>query len=180
MSYRQTVREIAKDQHGFITTSQAKAANVPAVELRKLAYRGALENRGYGVYKILDLPATEFDQFAEIIYRIGDGAFLAGETVLALHNLALVNPYKISVLTTKRVRTKLPKFVTVSIGAISPDEATTIDGIPAITVERALRDCKNKIMPERFKVMVYEAKINGHLTKTEATQLLRRTTKPLK
>ena len=180
MTYRQTVREIAKDQHGFITTSQAKAANVPAVELRKLAYRGALENRGYGVYKILDLPTTEFDQFAEIIYRIGDRAFLAGETVLALHNLALVNPFKISVLTTKRVRTKLPKFVTVSIGAISPDEATTIDGISATTVEKALRDCKKMILPERVMVMVYQAKINGYLTKTEATQLLRRTTKPLK
>jgi len=177
MSYRQAVREIAQNQHGFITTSQAKAANVPAVELRKLAYRGALENRGYGLYKIIDMPATEFDQFAEIIYRIGEGAFLAGETVLALHDLALVNPRKINVIATKRVRTKLPKYVTVTTGAIGPDEATTIDGIPAITVDRALRDCKNKIMPERFKAAVYEAKINGYLTKTEATQLLRATKK---
>lgn len=180
MTYRQIVRKIAQDQHGFITTAQAKEANVPAVELRKLAYRGALENRGYGVYKITDVPATEFDQFAEIIYRIGDGAFLAGETVLALHNLALVNPEKISVLATKRVRTKLPKYVKVTTGVITPDEATTIDGIPAITVERALRECKNKIMPERFKAAVYEAKLNGYLTKTEATQLLRATKKRVK
>ncbi len=180
MSYRQKVREIAQDQHGFITTAQAKAANVPAVELRKLAYRGALENRGYGVYKITDHPATEFDQFAEVIYRIGDGAFLTGETVLALHNLALLNPSKINVLATKRVRTKLPKYVTVTNGVIGPNETTTIDGIPAITVERALRDCKNKIMPERFRAAVYEAKINGYLTKTEASQLLHAPKKPIK
>lgn len=180
MTYRQIVREIAQDQHGFITTAQAIKANVPPVELRKLAYRGALENRGYGVYKITDASTTEFDQFAEIIFRIGDGAFLAGDTVLALHNLALVNPRKINVLTTRRVRTKLPKYVKVTTGTITPDEVTTIDGIPAITVERALRDCKTEIMPERFKAAVYEAKINGYLTKAEATQLLRATKKRVK
>jgi predicted transcriptional regulator of viral defense system len=180
MTYRQIVREIAQDQHGFITTAQAKKASVPAVELRKLAYRGALENRGYGVYKITDVSVTKFDQFAEIVYRIGDGAFLAGETVLALHDLAQVNPGKISVLATKRVRTKLPKYVHVTTGAITPNEISNIDGIPAITVERALRDCKATIMPERFKAAVYEAKINGYLTKAEAAQLLRITKKRVK
>ena len=180
ITYTQVIREIAQDRHGFITTTQAQEAGVPPVALRKLAYRGALENRGYGIYRITDAPTTEFDQFAEIIYRIGDGAFLAGETVLALHNLALVNPNKINVLTTKRVRTKLTKFVKVTIGAVTPDEATTIDGIPATTVERALRDCKAEIMPERFKAAVHEAKVNGYLTKAEALLLLRATKKRVK
>jgi predicted transcriptional regulator of viral defense system len=180
MTYRQVIREIAQDQHGFITTTQAQKANVPPVELRKLASRGALENRGYGIYKITDAPTTEFDQFAEIVYRIGDGAFLAGETVLALHNLALVNPNKINVITTKRVRTKLPKFVKVTTGAVTPDETTTINGIPATTVERALRDCKAEIMPERFKAAVHEAKVNGYLTKAEALLLLGATKKRVK
>ena len=42
MNYRQTVREIALDQYGYVTTRDAADAGVPVVELRKLAARGAL------------------------------------------------------------------------------------------------------------------------------------------
>ena len=36
VKYRDLVREIALGEYGFITTKQALAAGVPAVELRKL------------------------------------------------------------------------------------------------------------------------------------------------
>lgn len=42
MKYRQTVREIALDQFGYVTTRDAANAGVPAVELRKLAARGTM------------------------------------------------------------------------------------------------------------------------------------------
>lgn len=173
MTYRQVIREIALENHGFVTTAAAEAAKVPIVELRKLANRGALENRGYGVYRLVEAPRTELDQFAEMIFRVGAGACLTGETVLAIHNLALVSPRKIQIASPRRVRAKLPKFVEVTMKQITPEEITTIEGIPATTVERALQDCRDQIMPARFSVAVSDARKQGLITQREADRLLR-------
>lgn len=45
MTYREDLRWRAFDTHGVITTDDAASLGVPAVELRKLARRGALEHR---------------------------------------------------------------------------------------------------------------------------------------
>jgi len=41
MTYRQVLQEIARSSHGVVTTQQAREAGIPAVELRKIAARGA-------------------------------------------------------------------------------------------------------------------------------------------
>jgi predicted transcriptional regulator of viral defense system len=177
MTYRQAVRELALQRHGYITTRAAREINVPPVELRKLASRGALVNRGYGVYRLTDAPTADMDQFAEVVYRIGEDAYLMGETVLAIYNLALVNPKKIQILSSRRVRAQLPPFVEIINGEIEPNEITTIEGIPATTVEKALRDCKTRIMPARFKEAVNRALKEGLMTEREAKGLFLPTNK---
>ena len=102
--YRDRVREIALGEYGYVTTKDAAAAGVPAVELRKLAARGALVHVAYGIYRVPDAPGSPFDQFAEALLRAGDGAYLRGDSVLALFGLADVNPRKIRVVAPKRSR----------------------------------------------------------------------------
>ena len=102
--YRDVVREIALDHYGYVTTKAATEAGVPAAELPKLAARGGLKNVAYGLYRVPDVPPTEFDQFAEALLRVGKGAFLHGESVLALFGLADVNPRQIKVAVHRRAR----------------------------------------------------------------------------
>ena len=109
MTYRQIVREIAIDSYGYVTTTQAVAAGVPAIELPKLAARGGLDHVAYGLYRVPDLPSTAYDQFAEALLRVGEGAYLHGESVLALLGLADVNPRHIKVAVPRRARTSLPR-----------------------------------------------------------------------
>jgi len=90
--YRDVVREIAYDNYGYVTTKDALDAGVPAVELPKLAARGGLMNVAYGLYHVPDVPPTRFDQFAQALLRVGEGAYLHGESVLALFGLADVSP----------------------------------------------------------------------------------------
>lgn len=47
------------EDHGVVTVLEAEDIGVPAVEVRKLAYRGALKSYGKGVYGHLDVPADE-------------------------------------------------------------------------------------------------------------------------
>ena len=92
MKYRDLVHEIALDNHGYVTTRAAVEAGVPAVELPKLAARGGMENVAYGLYRVSTVPRSEIDQFAEALLRAGEGAYLYGESVLALLGLADVTP----------------------------------------------------------------------------------------
>ena len=120
-NYRDRVREIALGEYGFVTTRQAASAGVPAVELRKLAARGALIHVAYGIYRVPDAPGTAFDQFAEALLRVGEGAYLRGDSVLALFGLADVNPRKVRVIAPKRTRARFPAFM--EVAAPPPGEA---------------------------------------------------------
>ncbi|GMA33211.1 type IV toxin-antitoxin system AbiEi family antitoxin domain-containing protein [Litorihabitans aurantiacus] len=94
MTYRTDLWEIAAGHHGVVTIAEADDAGVPAVELRKLAARGALQAHGQGVYSHRDVPRTAATQPAVAVALAGDGAFLQDESVLDLLGLGQLNPRK--------------------------------------------------------------------------------------
>lgn len=150
MTYRRRLRELAFDTHGVVTTRHAEAVGVPAVELRKLAARGALAHLGHGVYRMLEAPSGRLDEFAEAVALAGEGAVLADESVLAALGLAQVNLRRIRVASPRRVRAKLPDTVEVVQRLIPDDERDYIEGIPAMTVEAAIRGAQGRVMTERL------------------------------
>lgn len=80
-TYRQLVTDIALDNRGFVTTSLAAAVGVPAIELPKLAARGGLEHVAYGLYRVPIIPRDSLTPYAEALFRAGEGALLAAESV---------------------------------------------------------------------------------------------------
>lgn len=166
MTYREIVREIALDHYGYVTTQAAAEAGVPAVELPKLAARGGLENVAYGLYRMTDVPTTVYDQFAEALLRTGEGAYLHGESVLALFGLADVNPRQIKVAVPRRARPKLPLFVDLTHvkGAV---RTTFHEGLKAQPVADAILECRGRIETERLLDAAKEARKEGLMTTTE-------------
>lgn len=170
-TYRRRLRERALDQYGYVTTKDAEELNVPTVELRKLAQRGGLVQIDRGLYRFEDVPRTGRDQFMEAVLRVGPDAFLAGDAVLALHDLALANPKHIRVVTPHRVRRHLPGFLRVERRALPKTVQTIYEGIPVTTVAQALRDARGEIMPTRLIEATHEAVREGLLRKVEAEKL---------
>jgi predicted transcriptional regulator of viral defense system len=173
VNYRQTVREVALDQYGYVTTRDAADAGIPAVELRKLAARGALTNVAYGLYRVTDARPTEYDQFAEALFRVGEGAYLRGDAVLALHQLALVNPRRIRVGAPRRVRVALPEFIDLREEVVPDEDLTVYEGLRTITVARALLECRGQLMTERLVDAAKQAKVAGLLTGREYARVRR-------
>lgn len=171
--YRDLVREVALGEYGYITTQAAIAAGVPAVELRKLAARGALINVAYGIYRVPDAPATAFDQFAEALLRAGDGAYLRGDSVLALFGLADVNPRRVRVVAPRRTRAKTPAYMEVTTRVGAPPELTRYQGLLAMTVTEAILDCRGRIERSRLLDAAREARKEGLLTRNEYAKVHR-------
>lgn len=166
VKYREIVREIALDQYGYVTTKQAAEAGVPAIELPKLAARGGLENVAYGLYRVPDATATAFDQFAEALLRAGKGAYLHGDSVLALFGLADVNPRRIKVAVRKRTRPKLPPFIELTL--VTGDVVTTqYQGLESQRVADAILECRGRIERSRLLDAAEQARKEGLMTTNE-------------
>ncbi|MDO9485397.1 MAG: hypothetical protein Q7K25_04980, partial [Actinomycetota bacterium] len=104
---------------------------------------------------------------------VGPDAHLDSESVLALHNLALVEPSRITVATPHRVRLADPGFVNVVRRRLPVEEITEYDGIPATRVWRALIEAQATVMTERLQDALTEARRRDLVTPLEARRVRR-------
>jgi predicted transcriptional regulator of viral defense system len=149
-TYKRKLWRLAVDQYGFVTTRQAREIGVPVVELAKLAHRGVLSNVAYGLYRMNDIPITERDTFMAAVLRVGEDAYLRGESTLALYELASVNPRSVWVGTPQRTRAKHPSWLNVVKRSLPVEDLTVFEAIPTVTAKRALLDCRGRVMTERL------------------------------
>lgn len=168
MTYRQILRELAFDTHGVITVRDAEAAGVPAVEVRKLAGRGALTRVGYGVYLMNEAPRDALTEFAIAVALVGEDAVLADEAVLAAHDLAQVNLRRIRVATSDRVRKQFPASVELVHLDIPAEDRDDIDGVPAQRLGRALLASRGRVMTSRLVDAARLAAARGLIDQAEA------------
>jgi len=167
MSYYDGIYEYAANNYGLITSAEAKAIGVPNIELVKLAHRGRLTRLGHGVYRIERYIPTPFDKYAEAVAIVGDGAYIFGESVLAMQGLALVNPTVIHVATPERIRKKLPSDIA-GIYRKNTEPKTYYEGIPSQSVYNALLTYRESVMSERLLDAINEAQRQGLITEKEA------------
>ena len=170
--YRTALYKVANEHHGYVTTALAQATGVPPVEVRKLAARGGMTNIARGLYRVDGIDGGDHAAYAEAVLRVGDGAHLVGESVLAFHELALVNPRHITVGTPRRVRRDLPAHIRLVHSRTDRADLTEYDGVPSITVERAIRDSIGSVMPERLADAVRRAADEGLLRRSAGDTLL--------
>ena len=106
MTNYEKVFEEAIGNYGLITSAQAVGIGISNKELVKLAARGRLTRIGQGTYKLVQYaPAPNgLDAYADSVAIVGEGAYLYGESVLALCGLCPVDPSRIFVATDRRVR----------------------------------------------------------------------------
>lgn len=158
MGYRNDLWEVAAAHNGVVTITEAEDAGVPAVEMRKLAARGALRAYRQGVYTHRDVPTNPFTEPTIAVALAGDGAFLHRESVLDLLGLGQFNPPKVRVGTRRRVRRTLPEWMELeSRPDVSDEDLTHYEGVPATTVRRALEDMRDRMPTERWRAVVDEA-----------------------
>ena len=112
------------------------------------------------------LPPTPYDQFAEALLRVGDGASLHGESVLALFGLADVNPKQIKVAVPKRARPQLPAYV--ALTHVKDEAPTTFyEGLKAQPVADAILECRGRIETDRLLEAAKQARQEGLVTTSE-------------
>ncbi len=151
MTAYQAIYDEAIGNYGLITSAQAKALGISNETLVKLASRGRLERIAYGVYRIQHyVPNSEgLDPYACAVAKVGDGAYLWGPSVLAVHHLCPTNPSRIYVATPGRYRRKASSTLVVKDRA-GEAEVENYEGIRMQPVADAIVSSQHIIMLDRL------------------------------
>lgn len=135
------LREIALDQHGFVTTAQALDEGVSHAELSTMVARGRLERAAHGVYQVPQVAATEFDPYQLAVLWTGvPEACLSHDTALAAWDISDINPDRIhlSVGRHRRIRRSGGETYVLHHEDLDPSQVTWWAGIPIVTVPTAI------------------------------------------
>ncbi len=137
-----TLMDVANGQYGYVSVDDARAVGINPAQLRLMHHRGLLERRGVGLYRFPIVPATELDHYMEGTLWPRTTAVLSHETALDLHDVCDVNPAQIHLTVPMhyRLRRDLPVMYQLHPRTLGPDDITTHEGIPIVTVHRAILD----------------------------------------
>jgi len=151
MTAYKTIYDEAIGNYGLITVAQAKDLGITNETLVKLASRGRLERIAQGVYRIEHyVPNAEgLDPYACAVAKVGNGAYLWGPSVLAVHHLCPTNPSRIYVATPNRYRKKACPSLVVKDRAKNA-EIDNYEGIKTQTVADAILSSQHIIMLDRL------------------------------
>ena len=163
MTYYDDIYETAVNNYYLISTREAKRIGVPGVELAKLAQRGRLDHVSRGLYRLVRFVPHENDPYAISVARVGEDAYLYGESVIAMLGLSPTNPARIYVATPKRFRGERPDGLVVVVREDAGD-MTAYEGVPSQEIGAAIISCLGKLMPERLRAAAERARDEGYLT----------------
>lgn len=135
------LREIALDQHGFVTTAQALDEGVSHAELSTMVARGRIARSAHGVYRVSQVPETEYDQYQLAVLWTGlPEACLSHDTALEAWGITDINPDRIhaSVAHHRRLRRAGGERYVVHYEDLAPQQVTWWQGIRIVTVSTAI------------------------------------------
>ena len=170
MTQYDNICEEAIGNYGLISTERAAELGVHRKELYDWVRLGRMEKCGRGLYRITHYLPTEYDHYAMAVALVGGDAWLWGDAVLAMHNLALVNPVRYKVATKRNVRKDLPEWIEVT-HRFDKADVDEFNGIPCQNLASVFIDYKDSLMRDRILQAIQEASYRGLLTASDRERL---------
>lgn len=169
------LREVALDQHGFVTTAQALESGVSDASLAMMVRRDRLERVAHGVYRVSQVPVTQDEPFMLAVLWTGvPEACLSHETALAVRELSDINPTAIHVTVTRRRRIQRAggEGYVLHREDLAPDQMTWWHQIPIVTIAVAISQCITSGVPTYLvRQAIEQASATGDLLHAERAAL---------
>ncbi len=136
------ILDLAREQHGFVRTADLRDLGIDPKRLVDYAARGQAEHLGYGLYRLLLVPPSRWDEFMRAAMWPDGRGTLSHETALDLHGLCDVNPnhIDITVPTTYRTHRAVPSTYRLHARELPDDAVTYLEGVPLVKPARAIAD----------------------------------------
>jgi predicted transcriptional regulator of viral defense system len=170
-----TLHETAVDQHGYVTTRDARELGVVPQRLHLMAERGVLDRVDRGLFRFPDVPAGALDQYVQAtLWPLECRGVLSHATALDLHDLCDINPSRIDVTVPRGFRTtrKPPAVMRLHRAELPEDTVTWHEGVPIVTVHRAIEgSIECGVGWNLIEHAIDTARRTGRLTQAQADEL---------
>ncbi len=161
----------AVDDFGLITSAEAAELGMSRAEMVQQERAGKLVRVARGVYRMPVWPSQPQAPYAIAVKAAGDGAFLCGESVVALLGLVPTDPTKMRLASPRRCRRDLGAGVTVEKAAgVTP---TYIEGIACQPLPDAIIAASKTMGVARALEAAGEALARGYITRDEEERIQR-------
>lgn len=166
MTYRQLIQDVARENHGIITTEQARAVGVPSVEVRKIAARGYLRRIGHGAYRVMLVPDTPLTPYAAALAIAGTLSHLGPAATLAAHGLIAARG-DLEVCVPRWPSRAAVRGVHVTYRVRHESELTRYEGLASLTLVAALADHAPRFDEQRLGLVLDEARMTDRISESE-------------
>lgn len=167
--------ELAAEQFGLVTLVDTRAVGYRDSSVAQMARRGRLERISQGVYRVPFMPGGQLRPYMEAaLWPVGVRGVLSHETALDLWEVSDVNPAKIhiTVPSAHRTQREVPASYVVHREDLNPGEISEIEGVPVVTLERAIRDgAADGVALDLIEQAVRNGRDRGLLTAERAAAL---------
>jgi len=159
--------EIAENQAGYFTASQARRVGFSWERLSSNTKTGLFLRVARGVYRLSRFPRSAYEDLAVAWLRTGQKAVISHESALSLYDLTDVLPSEIHVIvpeTASRRRTGIRQHT----NQLASDDITHREGLPVTTVARTIADVATSgLAQEHVQQAIQEALQRGLTSKDE-------------
>lgn len=157
MTKFEQLTERALEYYGIFTAADARDLNIVPKYLREWVASGRLEKVGRGVMRLTKFPYNVKCFYAEAVALVGPGAWLFGDSVLAMLGLVAVKAPETFVATARRRRRELPNYIQV---VLRDDESgkDNYEGIPCQNLVDVLLDARARFENAALVNAIQEAR----------------------
>lgn len=142
--HQRVLQRCAMAHGGFVSVREAAQLGVSAPRLAEQVRSGLFERVDRGLYRLVDHPHSELDEYHEAVRWPGiDGVLLFGESALELWGVCDIQPAAIHVAVPNgfRTRRQVPRGYQLHRAEIDERASSERHGVPTTTLDRTIRDC---------------------------------------
>ncbi|MFC8796815.1 type IV toxin-antitoxin system AbiEi family antitoxin domain-containing protein [Promicromonospora sp. NPDC057138] len=150
MSAHDMLWDVAFDQHGLVTLSDARRLGISRDAVTMLAQRKKIERVATAVYRFPRFPAGPNAPYMQAVLWTGDPrACLSHDTALAAYEVSDINPDRVhlTVPRNRRIRRSMGDLYAVHHEDLGDGEIGWWDEIPTVTLATAIRQCIDSGVP---------------------------------
>jgi predicted transcriptional regulator of viral defense system len=163
----QKLYNIAENQAGYFTSSQAKTAGYSWERLSSLTKSGKFQRIEKSIYRISQFPFSSFEDLHIALLKSGPYAVISHETALSLYELSDAMPGEIHI-TFPRTSSRRRKGIRYHTKKITNKEITSYQGLRVTTVARIIIDLiESGFEPVQVMKAIDQAVQRGLMTKED-------------
>ncbi len=160
--------ELAADQAGYFSASQARELGFTTARLQYHVNTGKLVRPRRGVFRLSQYPSSPLEEYVVHWLWSGKQGVFSHETALMLHDLSDALPAVANMTlpaSWSRRRLRVPPGLRVHFAEVGEDDRMWLEHVPLTTPRRTLEDCvREEVSPELIEQALREARKRGLIT----------------